>query len=77
MQRNQPKIVEKIHKESNYTSKLPFTFSKPFKAKRQQCFVCTECGKSIYAPINTIMCVCNNCKKVTKVVVKNGESDEC
>lgn len=66
---------EKIHRESkiadNY-KKLPFTFSKPMKDKRHAWFECVECGKAISVPVNTVMCVCSDCKKVTKVVkVKN------
>ena len=61
---------EKIHRESKIADdhkNLPFTFSKPMKNKRHDWFECVECGKAISAPVNTIMCVCPNCKKATKV----------
>lgn len=61
---------EKIHRESKIADdhkNLPFTFSKPSGNKRHEWFRCVECGKIISAPVNTVMCVCSGCKKVTKV----------
>lgn len=62
--------ADKIHKESkiadNYKN-LPFTFSKPPRNKKHKWFECTICGRTFEAPINTIMCACPICKKVTKV----------
>ena len=62
---------EKIHRESKIADdhkNLPFTFSKPTKDKRHEWFECVECGKVISAPVNTVMCVCSDCKKATKVM---------
>ena len=63
---------EKIHRESKIADdhkNLPFTFSKPTKDKRHEWFECVECGRVISAPVNTVMCVCPDCKKATKVKV--------
>ena len=63
---------EKIHRESKIADdhkNLPFTFSKPTKDKRHEWFECVECGRVISAPVNTVMCVCSDCKKATKVKV--------
>ncbi|RLI62846.1 MAG: hypothetical protein DRO67_06765 [Candidatus Asgardarchaeum californiense] len=60
---------ERIHKESKFADdhkKLPFTFSKPQRPKKTNLFECSECGREFYAPINTVMCICPDCKKVTK-----------
>jgi rubrerythrin len=64
------KLREKIHRESKFADdykKLPFTFSKPPRNKKHRWFECTACGRILEAPINTIMCVCPICKKVTEV----------
>jgi len=64
------KLRNKIHKESKFADdhkKLPFTFSKPKKSGKSVYFQCVECGRVITAGPNTIMCVCPDCKKVTKV----------
>lgn len=61
---------EKIHRESKIADdykNLPFTFSKPPRNKRHERFECVECGRLISASVNTIMCVCSVCKKITKV----------
>jgi hypothetical protein len=61
---------EKIHKESKFADdhkKLPFTLSKPKKNGKMVCFQCVECGRVITAGPSTIMCICPDCKKVTKV----------
>ena len=61
---------ERIHRESKQVDdhgKLPFTFSKPPKAKRHAWFRCVECGKEVSASVNTIMYACPDCKKATKV----------
>lgn len=59
---------EKIHKESKIADKknLPFTFSKPGKAKKQSQFKC-ECGHVFLASKNTVMVICSRCKKLSKV----------
>jgi len=61
---------EKIHRESKFAEdhkNLPFSFSKPPRNKKHEAFECIECGNTIWAPINTIMCVCSCCNKATKV----------
>ncbi len=61
---------ERIHKESKTADdhkNLPFTFSKPAKAKRMAGFKCAECERTFSASVNTIMCICPECKKATKV----------
>lgn len=65
------KHVDKIRRESKIADakKLPFTFSKPPRRVKHQWFECVVCGRELEAPINTIMCVCPVCKKVTKVKV--------
>jgi hypothetical protein len=67
---------EKIHRESKIADdykNLPFKFSKPKKDKRYTRFECIECSGVLFAPINTIMCVCHNCKKTTKVEKLNQD----
>ena len=60
---------DKIHRESKIADQkgLPYTISKPDKPKKHDYFSCAECGRKFSAPKNTIMCVCPDCKKVTKV----------
>jgi hypothetical protein len=59
---------EKIHKESKIADKknLPFTFSKPWKAKKQSQFKC-GCGHIFLASKNTVMVICSKCKQLSKV----------
>jgi len=59
---------EKIHKESKIADKknLPFTFSKPWKVKKQSQFKC-ECGHIFLASKNTVMVICSKCKQLSKV----------
>lgn len=61
---------DRIHRESKKADEknLPFTFSKPKKDKKSDDFNCAECGRGFSAPKNTIMCICPDCKKVTKAV---------
>jgi rubrerythrin len=56
---------ERIHKESKIADNknLPFNFSKPKKAGRQNYFQCVNCGYTFSASINTVGVVCNECKK--------------
>lgn len=64
------KLRGRIHKESKYIDnygKLPYSFSKPPRIKKQRMYVCCECGNVLQAPINTIMVVCSNCGKAAKV----------
>ena len=61
---------DKIHRESKFVDdykNLPFSFSKPQRNKKTVLFKCIECGRYLYAPINTFMCGCPVCKKATKV----------
>ena len=61
---------DKIHKESKLSDdhlNLPFEFSKPIKAGRQGWFECVECSRELFVSVNTVMCICPYCKKVTKV----------
>ena len=61
---------ERIHKESKFADdhkKLPFEFSKPKKGGRREWFECVECGRELFVSVNTVMCVCPNCNKATKV----------
>jgi len=61
---------DKIHKESKFADdhlNLPFEFSKPKKVGRRDWFKCVECDRELFVSVNTVMCVCTNCKKVTKV----------
>jgi predicted Zn-ribbon and HTH transcriptional regulator len=60
---------EKIHRESKFADdhkKLPFTFSKPAKGRKIEDFRCVECGRIFSASKNTVMCICPDCKKLTK-----------
>lgn len=64
------KLREKIHKESkdmDKYGKLPYSFSKPKKGKKQSFYECEKCGNVIQAPVNTIMVVCRNCNEAVKV----------
>jgi uncharacterized OB-fold protein len=64
------KLKEKIHRESKFADdhkNLPFSFSKPKKSGKMICFQCVECGRVVMAGINAVMCICPDCKKVTKV----------
>lgn len=60
---------DRIHKESKLADEhknLPFTFSKPRRAKATDIFVC-DCGHTFSAPKGIIMFVCSNCKQLKKV----------
>jgi hypothetical protein len=62
---------ERIRKESKFADNyknLPFKLSKPPTRKKNNDFECEECGRYFLAPKNTIMCICPNCKKLTKAV---------
>jgi hypothetical protein len=64
------KLREKIHKESTIADthkNLPFKFSKPRKSSRESLIKCVECGNVSNGSVNTVMVICRNCKKVTKV----------
>lgn len=74
------KLRERIHRESKWADdnlNLPFKFSKPQKSKKSDYFECVECGRVLLASTNTIMCVCPDCKKVTKVVRITNEELAC
>lgn len=61
---------ERIHRESKYADdhkNLPFTFSKPKKAKRQEYFICNNCGYVLSANVNTVGVICSSCKKYSSV----------
>jgi hypothetical protein len=63
-------LRERIHRESVLTDKyknLPFKFSKPPRNKPSNIFKCSMCDHLFFAPKNTIMVICSNCKKLTKV----------
>jgi len=60
---------DKIHKESKFSDEhknLPFTFSKPKRAKAKDVFVC-DCGHIFSAPKNIVMFICSSCKQLKKV----------
>ena len=64
------RLRDKIHRESKEMDKygnLPYSFSKPKKHKKQSLFECENCGHITYAPKNTIMIVCSECKEAAKV----------
>ena len=61
---------EKIHKDSKFADdhkNLPFQFYKTKRGSRRAWLACVECGRELFESVHTIMCVCPNCKKVTKV----------
>ena len=69
-EKGEDSLRHKIHKESKFTDdhkKLPFKFSKPKRGGRSVYLTCVECGRIINGSPNTIMCICPDCKKVTKV----------
>ena len=62
----------KIRRESklaNDHKNLPFTLSKPPRRVGSAWFACVECGRTLSASKNTVMYVCPDCKKLTKVEV--------
>lgn len=64
------KLRERIHRESKQIDdhgNLPYSFSKPSKAKKSSVFECLECGYVMSAPVNTVMIVCSGCKNAAKV----------
>lgn len=66
---------ERIHKESRYADEhknLPFTFSKPWKPKRQKVVKCSGCGSYYRLNINSVGVVCNSCHKYCSVVDVDG-----
>lgn len=63
---------ERIHRESAQMDKhgnLPFTFSKPYKAKaaRSNAVSCDNCGHIHWGTVNTIGMICNHCDKYSSV----------
>jgi len=69
-EQGEQKLRDKIHKESREYDNhhnLPFSFGKPMKGKKTILFMCVECGNLAYLPVNTIMVICNKCKKAAKV----------
>lgn len=61
---------ERIHRESKWADenkKLPFTFSKPAKAKRAKTVKCKNCGAIKSVNINTVGVICNDCKQYSAV----------
>jgi len=70
------KLRERIHRESALTDKykdLPFKFSKPTHNKPSNIFKCSECDYLFFAPKNTILVICSNCKKLTKAEKIEGK----
>lgn len=63
------KHQEKIHRESKIADQknLPFTFSGPKRSGKQIWFRCVECDHVFLASKNTVMVICRECKKLTKV----------
>jgi ribosomal protein S27AE len=62
---------ERIHRESSYVDKyknLPFTFSKPKKAKPLTTKVCANCGSPVSVTRHTVGIICSKCKKYSEVV---------
>jgi predicted RNA-binding Zn-ribbon protein involved in translation (DUF1610 family) len=61
---------ERIHRDSKYLDNnkdLPFKFSKLKKSKANNVyFVCPECGKDIFITEDTVMVICDNCKKLSR-----------
>ena len=62
---------ERIHQESKYTDdhkNLPFTFSKPPKARGRIAYVkCDNCGHVSSATSITVGIICKECKKFSSV----------
>lgn len=67
------KHKERIHRESKIADNknLPFTFSKPKKAKKQITAKCKNCGYIASVPQNTVGMICPECKKYSAVEVIN------
>ena len=63
---------DKVHREGKFADEhknLPFELSKPSRRVGHGWFACAECGRVLLASKNTVMCVCLDCKKLTKVEV--------
>lgn len=62
---------ERIHRESKYADdckNLPFSFSKPYKAKGRTTYIkCDNCGHITSGTTNTVGIICNECKKFSTV----------
>jgi len=65
------KLNKRIHKESKFADdnkNLPFTFSKPFKAKARTSSVeCDNSGNITIGTLNTVGIICRKCGKFSKV----------
>jgi len=70
---------EKIHRESKLADQknLPFTFSKPKQGGKQVWFRCAECNYIFSASKNTVLVICRECKKLTKVEKMDNEWMAC
>lgn len=67
---------ERIHHDSrlvDHHKNLPFTFSKPTRAKKSKLVECTNCGYTTSVSKNTVGMICHRCKKYVTVkgVVKD------
>lgn len=60
----------RIHKESDYIDKhkdMPFTFTKPRKAKKSVLKICSNCKEYISVNKDTVGIICSHCKTYANV----------
>lgn len=63
-------LNKRIHKESEYTDRnknMPFTFSKPKKAKRSVVRICSNCKRLVSVNKDTVGIICRYCKEYASV----------
>ena len=63
-------LNKRIHRESTYTDKykdMPFSFSKPKKAKKSVVKICANCKEPVSVNKDTVGVICRSCKIFSKV----------
>lgn len=63
-------LNKRIHKESEYIDKhkdMPFTFSKPKKAKISVTKICKNCKEPVSVNKDTVGVICRYCKTYSQV----------
>ena len=71
-------LNKRIHQESAYLDKhkkLPFSFSKPFKNKKNVIKLCKNCKEYVSVHKNTIGIICRYCKTYSQVEEVNIEKE--
>lgn len=71
------KYRERIHRDSQRSNNLPYTFSAPKKGKASNIyFKCSECGHESTITEDTIMVICSQCSTVNRLRSKKEETEK-